>query len=107
MTSVNALRLLVVDDEPEVLAEVAGYLRRRGELVKTASSCKQALLALGDDAEPIDVLISDGRLQDGSGFQLIRAVKDDRGDGFPCILMTGHVGEHEVLPMYRRPASPG
>ena len=93
MTTRTAPRLLVVDDEPEILAEVAGYLRRRGELVKTASSCEQALRALGDEAQPIDVLISDVRLQDGSGIELIRWARSRLGDDFPCILITGHLDQ--------------
>ena len=57
MTTRPLVRLLVVEDEPEILAEVAGYLRRRGELVVTASCYEQAMHALDDDAAPIDILI--------------------------------------------------
>ena len=90
MTASSSRRLLVVDDEPEILAEVAGYLRRRGEVVVTASSVKQGMRALNDDAAPIDILITDGRMPDGSGIDLLRAAIEQRGTPRVFILMTGH-----------------
>jgi CheY-like chemotaxis protein len=96
MTSNPTRRLLVVDDEPEILAEVAGYLRRRGETVVTASSYKQGLQALNDDAVPIDILITDGRMPDGSGIDLLRAAVERPGGPRAFILMTGHFEETDL-----------
>ena len=45
MTTRPLVRLLVVEDEPEILAEVAGYLRRRGELV-LEMKCRSLQVAL-------------------------------------------------------------
>lgn len=89
-------RLLVVDDEPEILAEVSGYLRRRGEVVVTASSYNQGIQALEDDAVPIDILITDGRMPDGSGIDLLRAAIERRGGPRALILMTGHFEESDL-----------
>lgn len=98
MTAQSAMRLLVVEDEPEILSEVAGYLRRRGELVKTASSYTQALEALGSEEEPIDMLISDVRMPDGSGLDLIRLVVGRPGNQCRCLLMTGHLEQGDLSP---------
>jgi DNA-binding NtrC family response regulator len=91
-------RILVVEDEPEILAEVSGFLRRRGEIVKTAGGFSAAMQALTDPSEPIDMLISDVRMPDGSGVDLIRFVLERSGGRFPCLLMTGHFGQSDLAP---------
>lgn len=96
MTTNPSRRLLVVDDEPEILSEVAGYLRRRGESVVTASSYGQGLKALHDDTQPIDILITDGRMPDGSGIDLLRAAIERPGGPRALILMTGHFEESDL-----------
>jgi DNA-binding response OmpR family regulator len=96
MTTNLVLRLLVVDDEPEILAEVAGYLRRRGETVVTASSYGEAMLALNDDAAPVDILITDARMPDGNGVDLARVSIERPGTPRACILMTGHLEESDL-----------
>lgn len=96
MTTNPSRRLLVVDDEPEILAEVAGYLRRRGETVVTASSYGQGMQALSDDAVPVDILITDGRMPDGSGIDLLRAAIERPGGPRAFILMTGHFEESDL-----------
>lgn len=102
MTDRSKRRLLVVDDETEILAEVAGYLRRRGELVVTASSCGEAMQALGDRDAPIDVLISDVRMPDGSGVELAcQAIERPEGPHV-CILMTGHMEETDLAAMLQQ-----
>src|SRR3954463_15379730 len=96
MTVDPSRRILVVDDEPEILAEVAGYLRRRGESVVTASSYRQGLQALEDDAVPIDILITDGRMPDGNGIDLLRAAIERHGGPSAFIMMTGHFEETDL-----------
>ena len=75
---------------------MAGYLRRRGETVVTASSYRQGLQALEDDAVPIDILITDGRMPDGSGIDLLRAAIERPGGPHAFILMTGHFEESDL-----------
>jgi CheY-like chemotaxis protein len=96
MTTSPPRRILVVDDEPEILSEVAGYLRRRGESTVMASSYSQGLQVLEDDAEPIDILITDGRMPDGSGIDLLRAAIERPGGPRALILMTGHFEESDL-----------
>ena len=96
MTTVPSRRFLVVDDEPEILVELAGYLRRRSEIVVTASSAKQGMQALNDESVPIDVLITDARMPDGSGIDLLRAAIERRGAPRVFILMTGHFDESDL-----------
>ena len=96
MPVILAPRVLVVEDEAELLDEVASYLRRRGETVETATSCKEARRILEDDSKPIDVLISDARMPDGNGIDLIRAHTERVGGRCICILMTGHLEQSQI-----------
>lgn len=89
-------RILIIEDEADLLEEVASYLRRRGETVLTATCYNDGLRILRDDATPIDVLISDVRLPDGNGMDLIRPYIDRAGDRCTCILMTGHLEQSQV-----------
>ncbi len=86
-----APRLLVVDDEPELLSEIVSYLRRRGEVVVSAASYSDAKRILNDESQKVDVLITDARMPDGSGVDLIRDQIDRPGPRRSCILMTGHL----------------
>lgn len=91
-----APRILIVEDEAELLDEVASYLRRRGETVVTATTCNEARRILEDDSKPIDVLITDARMPDGNGIDLIRAQTERIGDRCICMLMTGHLEESQI-----------
>ncbi len=66
--------VLVVDDE-ESLREVLEFeFQRRGYRVLTAASGNQAFAIAC--AQPIDVVVSDVRMPDGSGVDLLRRLKE-------------------------------
>ena len=67
--------LLVEDDRPvrERLAEIIAKWRG-GELVAAVGTVSQAMDAIQND--PIDLLITDLRLPDGHGVQVIRALRE-------------------------------
>lgn len=97
MTTFTASRLLLVDDEPEILTNVAAYLRRRDLLVTTASGYEQADRIVNDPRQPFDILVTDVRMPDGSGMELSRTFMRRSGGG-PCILMTGHLDLSDLGP---------
>jgi two-component system response regulator PilR (NtrC family) len=98
MTTKPARNLLVVDDEPEILSEVVAYLRRRGETVVAAASFTEAMQTLSDDTVPIDILITDGRMPDGSGIDLLKAALGRSCRPQSLIMMTGHFEESDLTP---------
>ena len=98
MSSKPSRQLLVVDDEPEILSEVAAYLRRRGETVVTAASFTEAMQVLSDDAVAVDILITDGRMPDGSGIDLLQSALGRSCPPQSLIMMTGHFEESDLTP---------
>ncbi len=68
--SASPSRLLVVDDEPDLRTLYELTLLREGYDVETAASVDDARLALEDHA--FDAIITDMRLPDGTGIDLLR-----------------------------------
>jgi signal transduction histidine kinase len=68
-------RILYVEDHPDTGLLVASFLREAGHQVKLASSVAGALAYDGD---PIDLLVSDIGLPDGSGLDLMRRLRAKR-----------------------------
>ncbi|OFW01882.1 MAG: hypothetical protein A3I61_02510 [Acidobacteria bacterium RIFCSPLOWO2_02_FULL_68_18] len=69
----GAARILVVDDEPSMREMLRIVLRRDGYAVVAVASGKEAIERL--QAEPFDLLLSDIRMPDTSGVEVLRAAK--------------------------------
>lgn len=76
------MQLLLAEDEVGILDGLAAFLRMRGHVVRTASSCGVAVERLA--AERFDALITDWRLGDGSGADVLAAAPD-----VPALIMSG------------------
>ncbi|MHB8952779.1 MAG: sigma-54-dependent transcriptional regulator [Pirellulaceae bacterium] len=79
--------LLLVDDDRHVLESMADWLRHQGYEVAEAATFQQARAQL--DAHPPELLLSDVRLQDGDGFDLLACCRR-KYPGVPVILITGY-----------------
>jgi two-component system response regulator PilR (NtrC family) len=66
-------RILVVDDERSMRELLAIVLRREGYEVLLAENGKSAIATL--EREPVDILISDIKMPDMSGVEVLRAAK--------------------------------
>ncbi len=86
-------RLLLVDDDSMVCELLAQDMRDRGFSVTTASDGLSAL-ALLDDGEPADLLVTDFAMPGMNGLALIGEVRRRR-PGLPAFLLTGYA-ETEV-----------
>jgi two-component system, NtrC family, response regulator PilR len=78
--------VLVVDDEPDMRTSYERLLRRMGYRVIHADSRAAGLAAL--QAEPLVLVVSDLRLGDGSGLDVIAAARDAPAP-VPSIVVTG------------------
>lgn len=78
-------RILVVDDDPESRSLIAGYLNREGCVVSEAADVGSTLDEIRTE---FDVVITDIRLPDGNGTQVVSAVKS-RWPATQVIVVTG------------------
>lgn len=78
------MRILVVDDDPELVALVAQSLGREGHVVEGALDLEQARVALED---AVDLVVLDLGLPDGSGLELCRWIREG-GSDLPILLLT-------------------
>ncbi|ULU24204.1 response regulator [Dyella terrae] len=79
------MRILLVEDEPEMAIALCAALQRHGMLVDTAPDLSQASEALRQNVH--DLLLLDRQLPDGDGITLIRLARKYRAD-LPVIMLT-------------------
>lgn len=80
-------RILVVDDEPDIIALVAYHLARSGYRVSTASSGPEALQAARDEQPALIIL--DLMLPQLSGFEVLERIRADRAlADIPVLMLT-------------------
>jgi signal transduction histidine kinase/CheY-like chemotaxis protein len=90
----RALRLLVVDDDPDTCEVIGAVLAAEGAEVRTCMS-SEAALALLDTWVP-DVLVSDLAMPGEDGFMLMRAIrarKADAGGRMLAVALTAYSGK--------------
>ena len=86
----NGTRILVVDDEPQILRAVQMKLRGAGYSVDTASTASEALIKAG--MRPPEAIILDLLLPDGSGTEVCRELR--RWNSAPILVLSA-VGEEK------------
>ena len=91
--SANALKILVVEDEPGILEEIADFLRRRRYDVSTSPDLGGARRALADSSAWPDVVVTDVKLPDGDGLDLVREIVAGERPHPRLIVMTGHLDQ--------------
>ncbi len=93
--SADALKILVVEDEIGILEEIADFLRRRRFDVSTSGDLDGARRALADSAAWPDVVVTDVKLPDGDGLELVRELGANAAHP-RLIVMTGHLDQDSV-----------
>lgn len=87
-------RILVVDDEPDIIALVAYHLARAGYRVSTASTGLDALEAARGEQPALVVL--DLMLPELSGFEVLERMRADRAlSEIPVLMLTARREEHD------------
>lgn len=81
------MRILVVDDESEVVDLLSRVLLRDGHTVRTASNLTEAEAQLVES--PPELLLLDLALGDESGIDFCRVLRR-RGETLPILLLTAH-----------------
>ena len=88
MPDFSDVRLLVVDDEPALRNLLGEVLKDDGFNVRTADSGEQAIALF--EAEPADIVLSDMSMPGMSGIDLLKKVKELRGDMVEFVIITAN-----------------
>jgi len=105
--------ILIVEDEPAVLAAMRMLLRAEGYKVTTASSLAEAL-ACARESPDLELLLTDYHLAGGeTGTQVITSVRAVREPRLKVIMITGDTSSaarafegHEALCFLSKPVDP-
>lgn len=88
--------VLVVDDSETVLAVVSPILRRSGYRVIQARNVTEARNVWSRDDVPIDLVVTDVQMPDGTGFDLSRELDASR-PRTPVVFMSGGYGPQDAI----------
>ncbi|HEY7540821.1 MAG TPA: response regulator [Methylomirabilota bacterium] len=83
--------ILLVDDEADLLSTYERLLRRSGYRVVSAGSCRDGLLMVA--REPLALVVTDLRLPDGDGLDIVRAARRTSPKPTPALVVTGFASE--------------
>jgi len=89
LPTLEPMRILAVEDEPEVLDVIRAMLTLGGHTVITAASAREALELFA--REPVDVVITDLGMPGMTGIALAAELKSQRA--VPVVLLTGWADE--------------
>lgn len=84
--SVPKGRILVVDDDPTIIAGFGLYFSEKGYTVRGAANAHQAMVLV--DKEKFDVIFLDNGLPGGTGLQSLAGLS--RKSGAAILMITGH-----------------
>jgi DNA-binding response OmpR family regulator len=94
----SAARVLVVDDEEDIVAYLAAVLRDHG-FEALAETDAAAALATARQEHP-DLILLDIMMPGESGISLYRRLRRDSGTaGIPVIILTGSSQREDVVPL--------
>jgi DNA-binding response OmpR family regulator len=90
-------KVLIVDDEPQIVRVLRGYLESAGFEVLTAYSGHEALSALGRAS--VDLVVLDLNMPDMDGLDVARSIRrsPSRTTDVPIIMVTARVEETDRL----------
>jgi two-component system CheB/CheR fusion protein len=96
--SLAGVRVLIVDDEPDIRQLFRLTLEECGAEVTEAESVRETLSIFRDRPGGYDVLISDIGLPEEDGYMLIRQIRElspEAGGQIPAAALTAYTGEAE------------
>jgi signal transduction histidine kinase len=91
-----SMRVLVIDDEENVRVSTAAALRQYGLHVEVADGRELALQLAQQLGPKLDVIISDFRLREDDGIQVIAALRSALGRNVAALLVTGDTAPERV-----------
>lgn len=95
-------KILVIDDEPEIVQEISELLSGAGFQCATAAGPRQALDAVRADGE-ISIIVTDLAMPAMDGLTMVRTLRENlpAGRDVAVIVMTGHGGTDKAIEALR------
>ncbi len=90
----DSYRILIVDDDLDILANLSDILSELGYGIITAASGQQALEKLdeADEGQRLDLCLLDFKMPGMDGVELLEKIHERR-PGVPAIMVTAYAGE--------------
>lgn len=86
----DQIRLLLVDDDVNLLETISRLLYRKGYKVTPATGSDEAITILNDDHKSVDVVVTDFYMPGINGIELAGMIREISSD-IPVILHTGKI----------------
>ncbi|MFH1076625.1 MAG: response regulator [Pseudomonadota bacterium] len=87
-------KILLVDDEEELVSTLAERMRMRGLIVFTSTSAVAAVKRV--EEEPFDTVVMDLMMPDMNGFEALKMLRELKPD-LEVILLTGQVDANKKM----------
>lgn len=85
-------KIVIVDDDPDVLELLEQLLKAEGHIVRTASDAASAIQLVAGGAIKPELLLTDYNLPGGAdGLDLLRRLRTRMPGGLPAIVLTGDI----------------
>ncbi len=91
----NHRRLLLIDDDPNLILLVKDYLEFRGYEVVTAENGREALEVLEQEIPNIDMIICDVMMPEMDGYSLVKHVREDPKTSWIPVLFLSAKGQSQ------------
>ncbi|MDA7902385.1 response regulator [Mariniblastus sp.] len=92
----DSYRILIVDDDLDILANLSDILSELGYDIITAASGQEALARLGDadsdEVQRLDLCLLDFKMPGMDGVELLEKIHERRPE-VPAIMVTAYAGE--------------
>lgn len=85
------MKILIVEDNPELALEVKEYLSSNGYICKISKNCEEALEEV--NSNDYDIMLLDLGLPDGSGFDVLKSIR--KTDSKVAVIIITAQGELE------------
>lgn len=90
-------KIVVVDDDPDVVELLEQLLKGNGHIVKTASDAASAISLVAGGAIKPELLLTDYNLPGGmDGLDLLRSLRASLPRGLPAIVLTGDISSEAL-----------
>lgn len=93
-TLLNTLHLLYVEDDPDAMAELARFLKKRVSALTTASNGQEALALCG--THTFDAILTDLRMPEMDGLEFVRSLRH-AGIATPVVITSAFSDSETIL----------